>query len=178
MRKFEAWQKPAARLALERRLRSEWEELTPERFGELLRRRKHPTDRIRFAAAGEALATPADVTRVESIIRAFPSIRFWIPTRAWRSPILRDLIRGRLMTLRNAKVLGSVDPSNTTEEINGLASDAWSLMYFGNDSPEKGSVFAGWYRCPKTWQHRHGFCRVCSRGCFREGQVHVHLKKH
>jgi hypothetical protein len=156
----------------------EWEELEPERFGELLQRRKHPTNRIRFAAVGEALATPADVTKVESIIRTFPTTIFWAPTRAWRSPVLRDLIRERLMTLRNARILASLDPSNTAEEVDGLMSDKWSMMYFGNDSPEEGSIFAGWFRCPKTWQHRHGFCRVCSGGCFREGQSRVHLKKH
>jgi hypothetical protein len=178
MRKFDAWQKPADRAAYERRLRSEWEELTPERFGELLRRRKYPTDRIRFAAAGEALATPADVTRVESIIRTFPSILFWAPTRAWRSPALRDQIRKRLVTLRNARVLASLDPSNSLEEVAGLTSDGWSTMFFGTDRLEEGSPFRGRYPCPKTWEHRHEFCRECSKGCFREGQVHVHLKKH
>jgi hypothetical protein len=178
MRKFECWQKPADRLVLERRLRQEWQELTPERFGELLQRRKHPTDRIRFAAAGEALATPADVTRVESIVRTFPSILFWVPTRAWRSPALRDPIRRRLVTLRNARVLASLDPSNTAEEVDGLASDGWSTMFFGLDRLDVGSPFLGRYRCPKTWEHRHGFCRECTQGCFREGQVHVHLKKH
>ena len=176
--KFKRWQKPAARLALERRLRSEWERLTPSQFGRLIQRRKHPTDRIRFAAAGEALATPADVSRVESIIRTYPAILFWVPTRAWRAPALRDQIRGRLLTLRNARVLASLDPSNTAEEVEGLASDGWSTMFFGADRLEEGSPFRGRYRCPKTWEHRRGFCRECSKGCFREGQVHVHLKKH
>jgi hypothetical protein len=178
MRKFECWQKPADRAAYERRLRQEWEELTPEHFGELLRRRKYPTDRIRFAAAGEALATPADVTRVESIIRTFPTILFWVPTRAWRSPDLRDRIRRRLLTLRNARVMASLDPSNTAEEVEGLTSDGWSTMFFGIDRLDVGSPFVGRYPCPKTWDHRHGFCQECSNGCFREGQVHVHLKKH
>jgi hypothetical protein len=178
MRKFDAWQKPADRAAYERRLRSEWEELTPERFGELLRRRKHPTDRIRFASAGEALATPADVSRIESIIRAFPSTLFWLPTRAWRSPALRDPIRRRLLTLRNARVLASLDPSNTAEEVDGLMSDGWSSMFFGLDRLGVGSPFLHRYRCPKTWEHRSGHCRVCDEGCFRRGPVHVHLKKH
>ncbi len=181
MRKFDAWQKPADRAAYERRLRSEWEELTPERFGELLRRRKHPTDRIRFAAAGEALATPADVSRIESIIRAFPSTLFWVPTRAWRSPLLRDPIRERLVTLRNARIMASLDPSNTAEEVDGLMSDEWSTMYFGIDGGQ--DLFDDWllhgrYKCPKTWEHRSGHCRVCDEGCFRRGPVHVHLKKH
>lgn len=184
MRKFECWQKPADRAAYERRLRSEWEELTPERFGELLRRRKYPTDRIRFASGGEALATASDISRVASIVQAYDHISFWIPTRAWRSPSLRPLIEKRLLPLRNARVMASLDPTSIRSEVEGLKVDGWSSMFFGFDGGDDGrDLFFNWllrdrYKCPKTWEHRHGFCRECTQGCFREGQVHVHLKKH
>jgi hypothetical protein len=184
MRKFEAWQKPADRAAYERRLRQEWLELTPERFGELLQRRKYPTNRIRFAAAGEALATPADVSRVASIVQTYDAISFWIPTRAWRSPSLRPQIEERLLPLKNARVMASLDPLSTRTEVDGLKSNGWPTLFFGIDGGNDGRALSfDWllrdrFKCPKSWKHRRGFCRECSQGCFREGLVDVHLKKH
>jgi len=184
MKKLYALQSPELFRAVQARLEREWQEMTPERFGSLLRRRKHPLQRFRFASQGEMFSTPLDVAKVASIIEAFPGILFWAPTRAWRSPALRALISGRVMTLPNARILASLDPSNTSEEFRGLVSDGWSTTFFGIDDVDslQQRLFYGWasggYHCPKTWQKRKGSCAVCMGGCFSRDQVHVYLKRH
>lgn len=182
MRKFYARAGESVFATWQRRLKDEWQALTPETFGRLLERRKHPTRRFRFATQGEAFSSLDDVAKVSSIIRAFPEILFWVPTRAWRSPEHRARIEREAMTLPNARIMASLDPSNTEAEFRGLVSHGWSMTFFGiDDIDTQPDFFAGWaqgrFRCPKTWQGREGHCATCRGGCFTP-QVHVHMREH
>jgi len=78
------------------------------------------------------------------------------------------------MTVPNARVLASLDPSNTPEEIADI-SGKWSTMFFGDDTPE---AMSNRYACPKTHHHATGHCAKCLKGCFGKGRVDVHLKQH
>jgi hypothetical protein len=184
MNKLYALNNPSALKSWQSRLEEEWQALTPETFGRLLERRRYPIARFRFASQGEAFSTAADVAKVESIIRTFPSILFWVPTRAWRSPALRAIVFDRVMTQPNARVMASLDPSNTSEEFRGLVEDGWSTTFFGINAIDslQPIMFYGWaqgrFKCPKTWQEKKGHCALCRDGCFSRGPVHVHLKRH
>jgi hypothetical protein len=149
-----------------------WNEVTGAGVKRTLDAKKKPTLRVRACTRGEPFAVLEDLAKVLDIAKANPSRVFWCPTRAWRSPALRAALEP-LRRVRNLRILASIDPSNTPEEVAGLVADGWSTMYFGDDTATDGRI-----KCPKTWGHVKGACATCKNGCFSRAQVHVHLKKH
>jgi hypothetical protein len=131
--------------------------------------------RARLMTRGEAFSTPNDIRKVEDILARNPDTVWWIPTRAWRNEFYRPLVKRLSDQYPNAKILASLDPSNTAEEVAGLVDDGWSTMFFGDnghtDQPNP-------VKCRKTWNHETGVCSTCTEGCFGAGQKHVWLKKH
>jgi len=73
----------------------------------------------------------------------------------------------------NARVVASVDPSNSYGEIEQLEADGFSTMYFGDNKATRGRI-----KCKKTWEHRNGHCALCRGGCFSKDRVDVYLKMH
>lgn len=139
----------------------------------VLDRKRKPTDRIRLMTRGEAISTMADIDKVASIATANPDRLVWVPTRAWRNPVLREAIEARLFPLPNLRLQASLDPSNTDAERDDLTASGWSTMFFGDDT-----ATAGRFLCPKTHDHASGHCLTCKGGCFSSKQTHVHLKQH
>ena len=156
-----------------------WQESTGADYAAALDRKKKPTDRFRLMTRGEAIKDFGDIKRVLDICQANPNRLIWVPTRAWRSPLLRGIIEVSLFDIPNLAILASVDPDTLSSEP-GLLASGWNTMFYGDDSPE---VTAGRFFCPKTWKDIKGACGTCKAGCFagpvlgRKG-VQVHLKSH
>ena len=159
-----------------------WDNLdqrTSKQFSRSMARKRRQTSRIRLMSRGEAFSVVGDVAKVKVLLSENPDSLFWIPTRAWRNPVIWALVQSEIMPLSNGRVMASLDPSNTDVERRDLESAGFSTMYFGDDEKT-----AGRFKCPKTWQKSHGkdkkvYCDAkCRNGCFSDKQVHVHLKKH
>ena len=155
-----------------------WKKLNGDNFAATMKnKRKGQKDRFRFCTRGDTFASESDIYKVEQILQGNPNITFWIPTRAWRNPRLRDLIELRLMPLDNARILASLDPSNDFWEKRQIINRGWSTMFFGDDAATDGRI-----KCQKTWKTSNVSCDKCNVGCFeaRYGykQVQVHLKSH
>ena len=155
-----------------------WQQISGVEVRRTLDRKRKQVDRVRFMTRGEGLADYNDVDRVADICIENPDSEFWLPTRAWRHPLLFALATD-LRSIPNLHVLGSFDPSNTAEEWEQVVAQGWSTMYYGDDkfltTPLGGKMF----KCPKTWGHVSGACGVCKKGCFEgHGRVDVHLKAH
>jgi len=160
---------------------AEWSVISgPAVARELARKREYPTDRVRFMTRGEALANFADFPRVEDIVSSCPDTDWWMPTRAWRMPVLMREIEARLWDIPNLVVLASLDPDNSEAEYRELVRRGWSTMYFGPDPAWQG--FEKAFRCPKTWRKLKGHCGICKAGCFApitlNRRVDVWLKEH
>lgn len=160
-----------------------WQAIDGDRVrNDLAGRRKRQTRRVRFMTRGEALRDHSDIARVRDILTGNPDTLFWIPTRAWRDPLLRIRIETEIMPLANAVVLASMDPTNTREDWASLKLAGWSTMVFGDDAmthtPAGDRVFA----CPKTHKGLKGHCAICKAGCFAPRtlgrRVDVHLSQH
>tara|TARA_B100000586_G_scaffold268822_1_gene246201 strand:- start:2316 stop:2996 length:681 start_codon:yes stop_codon:yes gene_type:complete len=162
-----------------------WQEMDVESVAgldkTLERRTSLPTDRFRLMTRGEAFRDGGDIDRVRLLAAGMLDRTIWIPTRAWRDPILRARIVSEIMPLPNVVVLASLDPSNNSGEHADLVSEGWSTMYFGKpgkgwDGPERG------FKCPKTYRGLKGHCGICKAGCFApktmERRVDVLLKSH
>lgn len=134
--------------------------------------------RFRFMTRGEAFSCLDDVTKIAGILAKLPKILFWIPTRAWRSEELRPAIERLRAEFPNARILASIDPTTTQDELTGLVQDNWSTMFFGDDSKAMTAGFPGFKMCPKTWKHKNGHCAKCGNGCFANKRVHIWLKQH
>lgn len=132
--------------------------------------------RVRLMTRGEAFSTPNDIRKVENILASNPDVVWWIPTRSWRNEFYRPMVKALSVKYPNAKILASVDPSNTQEEVDGLKADGWSTMFFGNDDQTPQGQDA--HKCAKTWNHTKGACATCTEGCFGANRVDVWLKKH
>ena len=130
--------------------------------------------RLRLCKVGDPFTNEYDINRIKALAQAAPNTLIWAPTRAWRSPILRELLKPSSLPI-NLKVLASIDPSNTTEEVKSLQQDGWSTMFFGDDIRHPTGKS---YKCPKTWQKIHKFCSRCTNGCFKNERVDVWLRKH
>ena len=158
-----------------------WHSIEPEAVDRLRAKFKRcktkQYDRARLMSRGEAFKDYADVDRVCQLLARTPETTWWIPTRAWRNPILWTYIKSALQRFDNYALLASLDPSNNDEEREWLEINGDSTMYFG-DNDDTG----GRFKCPKTWGNVKGACAVCKNGCFKPSvkgeQVHVHLKKH
>ena len=147
---------------------------------DIVRRAKYrQTQRVRLMTRGESFSTYGDIGRVAEIVESNPDTIFWIPTRAWRNPLMRKLIDQNVRPLKNARVMASMDPTNTADDWESLQLDGWSTMSFGENratsTPDQSRRL---FKCPKTFGHVKGACAVCKNGCFKDSQVHVHLKQH
>jgi hypothetical protein len=146
-------------------------------------------ERFRFAVRGEIWAKKPDVEKVMLILKQMPDTLFWIPTRAWQDRDMHDWIGEMILPLPNARVMASLDPTNSVGQQEALQRLGWSIVFTGDNSPpdqlllaEGGGTTekrtAGMYLCPKTWGDDKGHCAVCTEGCFAGRSVAVHLKKH
>ena len=153
-----------------------WHNLTPEALRELRRTFDNPAHlvrRVRMFSRGEGFSSLADIARAEAILAAVPATLFMWPTRAWRDAELRPRVRELQDKYPNLRLLASTDPTTTRQEFDRLHQDGWSTMHFGDEGhAEK------WFRCPKTYAKLKQHCATCKAGCFKAGQVHVHLKQH
>jgi hypothetical protein len=152
-----------------------WKQVTGSQVKKTLDRKRKETSRVRGCTRGENFKDNSDIDRIKDIAQANPERTFWLPTRAWRNPELRQRIQSELFGLPNVRIQASLDPSNSRQEVNQLILDGWSTMFFGNDdrAPIANSV-----KCQKTWDHVKGACRTCETGCFRNEQTHIWLKQH
>ena len=165
------------------RVESIWQSLDPLSIKPFLQRKRKQTKRVRFMTRGEAFATWSDVLKVKAILEDNPNTQWWIPTRAWRDPMLKALIEEMIMPLRNAALNASVDPSNTKDEWQMLREDGWSVMFYGDEDltsvPDSDIKM---FLCPKTHKKMKGHCDICKAGCFspvtRQLQQFVHLSQH
>jgi hypothetical protein len=165
-----------------------WQQLTGAELKRVLDRKKRNTSRVRLMSRGEAFSTLADIDRVLDFARTMPDRIFWIPTRAWRNPIMRAAIEGQIMPLSNVALNASLDPTHTQDEYRDLVSAGWSTMYFGDGSGWEGPAETSRFDCPKTTHtEKHpkgikGFCSRCRGGCFsqveRNKRTDVYLTKH
>ena len=152
-------------------------------FKQFLSRKRKSTKRMRHMSRGEAFSTVEDVYRVREMCLATPDTLWWIPTRAWRNPMLRLMIEQDIMTLPNAAVNASFDPSNTQDEWQMMQDAGWNIMFYGDDnmttSPADGKRM---FLCPKTHKKMSGHCMDCKAGCFSQKTIGrtqiVHLSEH
>jgi len=147
------------------------------------RKYKRQTNRFRFMTRGETFKTHGDLERVIDIADSNPDRIFWIPTKAWRRPMLRLAIEALREICPNVRILASTDPNTTPEEQAMLDRNGWSTMFYGNDDQLETLTGSDRFKCPKTWTHDLGACgdskRCSSGGCFDNSQpVHIHLKEH
>jgi len=152
-----------------------WQQLTGSGLNKELSKKRNQIKRVRLMTRGEAFSTIEDIKKVKDLLKSNPSTIFWIPTRAWRNIELRKAIESDIMTIKNARVQASLDPSNTQEEISSIIADGWSTMFFGDDSEQSQQNRK---LCPKTHQGKKAHCSKCIGGCFSPKQTHVHLKQH
>lgn len=144
-----------------------------------LSKRRKQTKRVRLMTRGEAFSTFTDLSKVESILAENPGTIWWIPTRAWRHPILRFGVRKLAEKYPNARILASTDPTTTDAEWAQLKADGWSTMFFGSDDQRVTPNGDKHFLCPKTHGKVKSACAVCKRGCFRsDKRVDVHLSQH
>ena len=160
-----------------------WQRLTGVALKSTLdRKHTRQTDRVRYMSRGEAFRDPSDVRRVEDTANKNPKRKFWIPTRAWRSHIMRPLIVALWKRCPNLRIQASTDVTTTREEQASLDAEGWSTMFFGDDEAFETLTGEERHKCAKTWDHAKGACAsadTCLRGgCFDTEQTHVHLKQH
>lgn len=150
-----------------------WAWLDGKKLAAELSKRRKFKKRVRLMSRGEAFSNYGDLEKVKSFLIENPDTEIWVPTRAWRNPLLRVRIENEIMGLPNAFVMASLDPSNTADEIYDLKAAGWSTIYFGDDAETDGR-----YKCPKTWNGAKAFCAKCKKGCFSSNRVDIHLKSH
>jgi hypothetical protein len=132
--------------------------------------------RVRLMSRGEAFSTEADIDRVTSILKANPKSIFWVPTRAWHDATLKRLIESKVERFPNVRVMYSTDPSDIPDEYKKTINH--STMFYGDDTLDYDPLGRKFFKCPKTWQNKKGYCAVCKHGCFSTKEVHVHMKQH
>ena len=156
-----------------------WRDINGAKVAKDLSRRKKQTNRVRLMTRGEAFSNYSDVARVESILTDNPNRLFWIPTRSWRNPILRIQVERIMRQYPNARIMASMDITNTAEEWESLTFSGWSTMSYGeNNATHTPDLQNRLFKCPKTFKKLNGHCAICKAGCFSSKQVHVHLKQH
>lgn len=159
-----------------------WQSISGEGLALELSQKRRQTKRIRLMSRGEAFSTQDDINRVIDLAKYNTRRLFWIPTRAWRDNTLRAILENKVSKIKNIRLLASIDPSNTPEEIQSLQSTGWSLMGFGWDSPQSMttelSIQGTIKHCPKTKDHVTGHCAKCQGGCFSPKQTTIFLDKH
>lgn len=168
------------------RCETEWQSISSSNIGMIPKhfaRKRKQTKRIRFKTRGEAIKDISDVYRVKAMVQSMPNTTWWMPTRAWQNPMLKELIQIELFPLDNIAVNASLDPSNTSDEWSMLEHDGWNIMFYGDDalthSPATGKRV---FKCPKTHKKLTGHCADCKAGCFSQTTINrqqvVHLSIH
>lgn len=157
-----------------------WQQLDGLQVNFDLRKRRKQTDRLRLMTRGEAFRDLLDVARVESIAANNPQRLIWVPTRAWRSPLLNAMVTRLRNTYSNLRILASTDPTTNDEEWVQLKAQGWSTMFYGDDTTRYTPNGDKYFLCPKTHGAKvRGACAKCKRGCFRaDKRVDVHLAQH
>lgn len=145
-------------------------------------------ERFRFAVRGEIWICERDVDKVRRILNALPETLFWIPTRAWQVVGMEHAIEERILPLKNARVMASIDPHVSECTERALKQLGWSTVFTGdNEDPRQLLLSVNGVRekrtrmhvkCVKTWSSAHGHCAECTTGCFSKERVDVHLKQH
>jgi hypothetical protein len=115
---------------------------------------------------------------IKEILLSNPDTLFWLPTRAWRNKKMRNLIEKEIMSLKNARILASVDPTTQKQCWRMLKNRKWSTMFFGNNKLSKIPIGDKFHKCKKTWNKEKKACVTCKNGCFSSKQVNIHLRKH
>lgn len=162
----------------------QWKDITGKQFKTTYdRKKKGDKSRFRFMTRGECFDTVESVMKVRDILVNNPDTVFWIITRAWRDAFIGDgkvleAINEYIKPLQNARLQGSLDPSNSAEEITFLRKVLrWSTIHYGDDSRTSWNGERG-FKCPKTWKHISGHCTICKGGCFNKKRNDVFLKQH
>lgn len=158
----------------------EWALIDGAKIRRELSRKRKQTARVRLMTRGEAFSQFADIARVEHILSENPDVTWWVPTRAWRHPLLKFAVRKLADKYANARIMASTDPTTTAEEWTMLKAEGWSTMFFGIDDMTTTPNGDRMFLCPKTHGAKvKGACAVCKRGCFRaDKRVDVHLAQH
>ena len=164
--------------ALDRPISAAWRGNDAAGLAQALSRKRTQTRRARLMTRGEAFRDYGDVARVARIAAATPGTVWWVPTRAWRSPVLWLYIVTTLGNAKNIRILWSMDPSNAPEDWAMAKREGASTMFFGDDGLAVTPNGDRMFRCPKTWKHKAGHCAICKAGCFSTRRVDVHLKQH
>ena len=155
-----------------------WETLDGDQFKSIMSKKRKSVKRFRFQTRGETFAYPKDVFKVRDILLKNPSIDFWLPTRAWRNDVLKFLIEKHIMTLPNAYVQASLDPTNSLDEWKMLKESGWSTMTYGIEDSYTTPLGDTFHRCKKTHMDIKGYCGKCENGCFSKERKDVLLKQH
>ncbi|KGM36189.1 hypothetical protein P409_00650 [Inquilinus limosus MP06] len=165
-----------------------WQQLTGATFRAILKRKRRVVARFRGMTRGENFSSHEDVWRWSDILKENPDTLFWLPTRAWWDPEKQRLnlwqileIEAAVMSLPNARVQASVDPSNIAGWA-AIEARGWGVMFYGDDNPNLRSPSGlKAFHCPKTFRHLKGHCGICRAGCFDKdlaSKRFVHLKQH
>lgn len=130
--------------------------------------------RVRICTRGDGITSTFDVDRIAQWCADNPNTLFWVPTRAWRDPVVGGYALHVAKKHKNFKLMASVDDSMRHEQPR-LARYGWSTMYYHtqNEAPKVRA-----FQCPKTWKTEKVNCATCRDGCFSEKRVDVWLKKH
>jgi hypothetical protein len=162
-----------------------WQQLDGDQLRAILGRSRNfqqmGQKRFRLMTRGEPFKDFADVNKVRDLALKNPDVLFWIPTRAWRHPLLRLYIERQVKELHNVRLLASMDPSNTPEEWEDVKLSGWSTMFYGADDMTVTPNGDRMFLCPKTHKKLKGHCGICKAGCFKpqsKGRVDVHLSRH
>ena len=158
------------------RIEKDWQDLTPknihENIANFFKRKRKQTKRKRLNTRGESLKDVKDVYRVKAMCQAMPDDELWIPTKAWRDPIMKVLIEQELMPLPNLALNASTDPSTTKEEWEMLNRDGWNIMFYGDDELNHDpATDEPMFQCPKTKKKIKGHCAICKGGCFSQTTI-------
>lgn len=168
-----------AMLEKDKRNETYWSFLNGAEMSKVLGNKKKQTKRFRFQTRGETFSSLTDVFKIREILETNPDVLFWIPTRAWRNPLLKMLIEQNIFSLSNARTLASTDIYTKMSEWQDLKNTNWSTMFFGDDSKTTTPTGEKHFLCPKTHKKLTGHCAICKAGCFRKDKiVNVHLKQH
>ena len=161
-----------------------WGLLTGKKVAEEINRknsraRSRVIRRVRFCTKGEPFSELSDISKVADIAGSCPKVLFWIPTRAWRRLEFREKIEANLLSMPNLRIMASIDPSNSREEVQEIISKGWSTMFFGIDDIKAAEEKFGikFSKCPKTHSGLRSSCQHCNL-CFGAVTVNVHLKRH
>jgi|TARA_Y100000296_G_C5150354_1_gene246054 hypothetical protein len=171
----------------DRRNEEYWQTLTGESLKNTLNRKRNQVSRFRLMTRGEAFSDLADISRVKDLLLSNPDTIFWIPTRAWRTESIWDLVKREIAVLPNARIQASFDPSNSVGEWLDVIRQGVGIMFFGHDSFFNDTVtgviaksMLPVVKCGKTWKTNgpDENCSNCDSGCFNTAQDIVHLKSH